>query len=115
MIRRKEECKVEVREAMKGGPGSVVQTSFASKEELLNKARLFGNLHLEPNCGIGVHTHEGESELFYIVNGTVVYNDDGVEHELHAGDLAVVEPGHSHGVSNRSDAPADLVALIVLQ
>jgi quercetin dioxygenase-like cupin family protein len=113
MIRKKEECAVETRVEMKGGPGQVVQTSFVSKEELLDKGRLFGNLHLEPNCGIGIYTHEGEEEIFYIAKGEVVYNDDGKEVILKEGDIAICPPGHTHGVTNRSDKPADMIALIV--
>ena len=114
MIRKKEECSVEIREAMKGGPGQAVQTSFASKEELLNKARLFGNIHLEPNCGIGYHVHEGESEIFYIANGEAIYNDNGVEKTVKAGDICICKPGEGHSVTT-SDTACDLVALIVLQ
>ena len=105
MIRKKEECKVEIRKEMKGGPGQVIQTSFVDKEELLNKGRLFGKLHLEPGCGIGEHVHEGED----------VYNDDGVEHVLKEGDITICKADHSHFVTNKSDQPADLIALILTQ
>ncbi|MBP3853868.1 MAG: cupin domain-containing protein, partial [Erysipelotrichaceae bacterium] len=93
----------------------VIQTSFVDKEELLNKGRLFGKLHLEPGCGIGEHVHEGEEEIFYIAKGEVVYNDDGVEHVLKEGDITICKADHSHFVTNKSDQPADLIALILTQ
>ena len=115
MIRKKEECTVKINKEMKGGPGQVIQTCFVDQEELLNKGRLFGNLHLEPGCGIGGHTHQGEGEIFYIAKGQVVYNDDGKEEILNQGDIAVCKPGHSHFVTNKSDEPADLIALILFE
>lgn len=115
MIRKQADCKQEIRPQMKGGPGQVVQTSFVDKEELLNKGRLFGKLHLEPGCGIGEHIHEGETEIFYIDKGEVVYNDNGTEVTLHEGDVTICKPDGSHFVTNKSDQPADLIALILFE
>ena len=113
MIRKKQECAQEIREQMKGGPGRVLQTSFVNKDELLNKGRLFGNLHLEPDCGIGYHVHENETEIFYIASGEAVYNDNGEEKKVEAGDICICKPGEGHGVKT-IDKACDLIAVIVL-
>ena len=115
MIRKKDNCEVVINKEMKGGPGQVIQTNFVNQEELLNNGRLFGKLHLEPGCGIGPHIHEGEGEIFYIASGEVVYNDEGKEEILKAGDVAICKPGHGHFVTNKSDQPADLIALILFE
>ena len=98
---------------MKGGSGIVSVTDFVSKDDLNQKGRLFGKIRLEPGVSIGYHVHEGESELFYIMSGTAVYNDNGKEYEVSAGDTTIVTSGNGHGISNRSDSPVELVALIV--
>lgn len=114
MVKKKENLEVTTRAAMKGGPGEVVQTSFVSKEELLNKGRLFGNLHLEPNCGIGYHVHEDETEIFYIANGEAIYNDNGIEVPVKKGDVCVCAPTQGHAVTT-TDKPCDLIAVIILK
>ena len=86
MIKKAADFKKAYNEKMRGGNGVVELTSFATPEELNNKGRLFGNITLNPGCGIGYHVHENESELFYVMKGTVLYNDNGVECTLGAGD-----------------------------
>ena len=114
MIRRASECSIKVNENMKGGDGSVKLTSFISgPEELLNKGRLFSMITLEPGCGIGYHVHEGESELFYIVKGSAIYNDNGTESVVNVGDVMVCPPGTGHCIRCNGDETCELVAVIV--
>lgn len=114
MIRRKNECTIDNREHMRGGDGTVIITNLiGSKEELNNNGRLFGRITLNPGCSIGTHPHEGESELFYILTGTGIYNDNGTEVTVSAGDVTICAPGESHGIANRSDEVLELVALII--
>lgn len=113
MIRKKEDCPVTTRVAMKGGPGQVVQTEFVTKEDLLEKGRLFGNLHLDAGSGIGYHVHEKETEIFYVASGEAVYNDNGTEVPVKAGDICICKPGEGHAVLAKDDV--DLVAVIVLE
>ena len=114
MIRRLDNLEVVVRDQMKGGPGKVVQTSFVSKEELLDKGRLFGKLHLDVNCGIGYHVHEDESEIFYIESGEAIYNDNGQEVVVKAGDVCICAPKQGHSIKTL-DTTCDLIAVIVLK
>ena len=116
MIRKANECSVKINEHMRGGDGSVRITDFISgPEELLGKGRLFSRITLEPGCSIGYHIHENESELFYIIKGSAVYNDGGEEINVSAGDVTIVEPGNGHGIANRTDETCELVALILYQ
>ena len=115
MIRRNEECTVETRDAMRNGPGSVKITNIADKAELLNKSRMFGEIVLEPNCGIGLHEHKNESEIFYITEGEAIYNDNGTENPVKAGDVTICPSGESHAITNVSDKVCRLIALIVLE
>ena len=79
MIRKAADCQKKHNEKMRGGNGVVTITSFASPEELNNKGRLFANITLKPGCSIGFHMHENESELFYLMKGEALYNDNGTE------------------------------------
>ena len=113
MIIKADQYKTDVNVNMKGGDGAVQITHFASAAELNAKGRLFANIHLEPGASIGYHVHEGESELFYVLAGEAVYNDNGTEYPLCKGDTAVVTSGNGHSVANRGTEPVDLIALIV--
>lgn len=114
MIRRKEECAVEYREHMRGGDGTVRITNFiTSPEELYDKGRLFANLTLEPGCGIGFHVHETDSELFYLMKGEAVYNDNGTEYPVKAGDVMLCPAGTGHAIANRSEETVEILAVIV--
>ena len=98
---------------MRGGNGTVEITNFATPEELNNKGRLFANITLNPGCGIGFHMHENESELFYVMKGEALYNDNGVECVVSAGDVIVCPAGSGHAVSNNSEEVVELCAVIV--
>ena len=114
MIRRKNEMVVEDVEHLREGEGTVHMTKLINvPEELCGKGRAYTRSILNPGCSIGTHPHEGESELFYILTGTGIYNDNGTEVTVSAGDVTICAPGESHGIANRSDEVLELVALII--
>ena len=114
MIRKKEECKTELREHMRDGNGTVKLTHFIEGAgELCDKGRLFSKITLEPGCSIGFHVHENDSELFYIIKGTAEYNDNGEIKTVTSGDVTICPAGEGHGIGNGSDEPVELIAVIV--
>ena len=114
MIRKKAECKVEYREKMRDGDGTVVITNFISgPEELYAKGRLFSRITLNPGCSIGFHVHENDSELFFIEKGVAEYNDNGNAVTITSGDVAICPKGTGHGIANKTDEPVEFIALIV--
>ncbi len=116
MIRKKEECKTEYREHMRDGKGTVELTSLIEgPEELCNKGRLFSKITLKSGCSIGPHVHEKDSELFYFLKGTALYNDNGEVKTVEAGDVAICPVGSLHGVENNSDGDVEIIAVIVYE
>ena len=113
MIRNAADCKKVCNEKMRGGNGIVEITNFATPEELNNKGRLFANITLNPGCGIGFHTHENESELFYVMKGEVLYNDNGTECICNAGDVMVCPAGSGHAIACNGEEVAEVCAVIV--
>lgn len=113
MIKKFKDFNTELRENMRGGDGTVVVSSFVTAQELNNKGRLFGKIVLKPGCGIGYHVHETDSELFYIIKGTAVYDDNGVKTTVYAGDVTVTACGEGHSIKNESNEDVELIALIV--
>ena len=113
MIRKAADCKKVFNEKMRGGNGIVEITSFATPEELNNKGRLFANITLKPGCGIGYHVHEGESELFYVMKGDVIYNDNGTECACTAGDVMICPAGSGHAIACSGEEAAEVCAVIL--
>ena len=114
MIRKADECRVEFREHMRDGDGTVKITNLiAGDAELNDKGRLFAKITLEPGCSIGYHVHEKDAELFYILKGTAEYNDGGELRIVTAGDVTICPTGTGHGIANRTDEIVELAAVIV--
>jgi quercetin dioxygenase-like cupin family protein len=113
MIKKAADLKTEYRPNMRDGNGTVELTSFATPEELNNKGRLFATITLKPGCSIGYHVHEADSELFYLIKGQVLYNDNGVECNLNAGDVMICPVGTGHAVANNGQETAEICAVIV--
>lgn len=67
---------------------------------------------LENGCSIGLHTHETNSEIIYIIDGVgkMIY-DDTVE-ILKKGDCHYCPIGHTHSLINENDE--DLVFFAVV-
>ncbi len=116
MIRREKDCTIEYREHMRDGDGTVKLTHFiAGPGELCEKGRLFSKITLEPGCSIGYHVHDHDSELFYFMKGKGIYNDNGTEVPVSAGDVTICPVGEGHGIANRSEEVLELVAVIVYE
>ena len=98
-----------------GGTGLVRMQVLARAEQMYHSARLFNHITLDPGCSIGYHAHEHEPVFYYILSGEAVFNDNGKEVVLHAGDVTETGYGQSHGMENRSTAPVELIALIVTE
>ena len=113
MIRRKDEMKTYDRPAMKGGAGKAVLTDLLDASEMMDKGRLYSIITLDPGCSIGTHTHEGEAEIFYILEGEATAHDNGKEVVLKPGDLLCTGDGDSHDVKNAGDTTMRLLALIL--
>lgn len=105
----------ETRRNMRGGSGSVKILNVLPKESLPQKVRLAGIITLEKGCGIGKHEHTGESEIFYVLSGEGVLDDNGEERTIKAGDCNLCRSGESHAVSNEREEPLILMAVIVLE
>lgn len=113
MIKSAQEMRVELRENMRGGDGTVQIKHVFEKEELQGRCRLFAAITLEPGCSIGLHPHDEEEEVYFILRGRAKVVDDGKEQELRPGDAVLTGGGKSHAIANAGDEPVELVAVIL--
>jgi mannose-6-phosphate isomerase-like protein (cupin superfamily) len=103
----------EVRERMRDGTGSVEVLHVFRTEELAGKARLLARLCLRQGSSIGYHRHEKEEEIFYILRGSGVVNDNGRTVRVGPGDAVLTGGGAGHSIENRDEEPLELMAVIL--
>ncbi len=114
MIKRNSDMTSTVKPNMRGGDGSAVVTDILNKGEYKGASRLVATITLKPGCSIGAHVHENEEEIFYIIEGTAQYNDNGTVVTLNKGDSCICLDGETHSIGNAADAECDLVIFAVI-
>lgn len=114
MVRRKDEIIFEQKPAPFGGNGEIkVRSLLNGPEEMYQKGRVFAHTTVFPGSAIGYHVHSGDSETYYILNGTGKYNDNGTEVMVHAGDVTYTPDGEGHGIEAVGDEPVEMIAMIL--
>ena len=114
MIRKENDTRVEKR-AIGGGNGEIILKHRLEKDEMFGKCRLCAELTIEPGCSIGQHAHEGETEIFYVLEGELVsIGEDGSETVFRKGDVMSTGGGASHALRNDTDKDAVMLAVIAV-
>lgn len=113
MIIRKENRKVDTRDQMRGGKGTILTTSIVEQDVLADKGRLYTRMTIKPGRSVGYHEHINEREIYYIIKGSGIATDNGTESPINAGDVMVTGNGSSHGIENTGDIDMEVVALIL--
>lgn len=113
IIRHSDEMKEAQVENMRGGKGAVTFKYLLNPDEFHEKGRLFAQNTIPVGASIGMHLHEGEFEIFYILQGTGTYYNNEEKFEIKAGDMAYLDVDNSHSLENTGDEPLVFMALIL--
>lgn len=113
MIRRKEQMRVELRERIRGGEGTLYCVNVLEKAETSAKLNYCAIMTIEPGQSIGLHPHGPDAEMYFLLEGSLEANDNGVETSFNAGDVMFTCNGETHSVRNGSLAPAKLLSVVV--
>lgn len=87
-------------------------------EKLLTGKRLgsnglFARVTVFPGMKLDYHEHHSETETYHIISGEGVYDDNGVERFVHAGDTVFCADGSGHGICNTGKHDLVFIALII--
>jgi quercetin dioxygenase-like cupin family protein len=66
-----------------------------------------------PGVATPLHSHGKESEVFYVLDGTLTYEAGGTVHELEKGSTMWLPQGVPHRFRITGDQPARVLALVV--
>jgi mannose-6-phosphate isomerase-like protein (cupin superfamily) len=114
MFFKGDEMTVEPRVRLRDGFGTTDFVQLVPKEHLPAKSRLFSLMCLEKGCSVGRHDHTNETEIYYVVEGEGIINDNGTIRPFRKGDCSVCGGGSFHSVSNENDETLKIVAVIIL-
>lgn len=112
MIRRQAGMQKEIREKMRGGPGSVTLMHCFRPAEFGAAVRLCAKLVLPPGAGIGLHEHAGEDELYYILKGSGAVDEGAGNVAVAAGDAILTGKGAKHSIENTGVEDLEILAVI---
>ena len=113
MIKTAGEQQVRIRENVRGGEGALAFHDFLLAEGSYGAGKLFSRTELPAGASIGEHRHDGEFEVYYVLEGTVEVLDGGVWQTLRRGDMHLCASGESHAVRNSSAEEAQILMLIL--
>ena len=99
-----------------GGEGTVMMEKLLlGAEKMQGKGRAYVRHTLQPGVTIGEHTHVHEMESMTIVSGCATHVINGERQLLEPGDIIVAQPGDTHQIACRGDAPLVLIAQVLFE
>lgn len=96
-----------------GAPGFILREELINGEELGAHCRMFRVVTIPAGNGLGYHEHHGETETYYILSGKGVYNDNGTDIPVEAGDVTFCKDGCGHGMMNNGEEALVFIALVL--
>lgn len=94
------------------GKGTMHIERLLSGEELGNHVAMYAKVTIDVNSSLGFHTHKGDAESYYILQGSALYDDNGITRELGVGDVTFTPDGFGHSIENIGDNELIFMALI---
>jgi len=113
MIIRGEELTQQKMENPRGGKGVAVRMAYEAAHGFSGEVTNFAMMQLEPGSEIGFHKHEGDMELYLILDGVGRTDDNGTMEVLNPGDMLVTKDGESHSLINETPEPVTFLAVII--
>ncbi len=113
MIRKTNQMETEVRNAMRGGTGSVTVQHLFKPDEITAKSRLCARLTLPPGASIGTHQHSGEDEVYIVTKGSGLLDDGLTQTQVNTGDAILTGKGESHAIANTGTTDLEIIAVIM--
>jgi len=112
MIKTKEDVR-QVTEENAKGEVKMYLSQLGEFPGVGEKIRMYAHARLKPGEEVEFHVHENEAELYYILSGKGLYDDNGVKEEVEAGTVTHTPSGSGHGIANVGDDMLEFMALVI--
>ena len=112
MIKTKEEL---IREVAGNGKGGIklALTDLKKFPGVSDKLGMFSIAEVGYGEMVDYHVHEGDAELYYILEGTGLYDDNGEMKTVTPGTVTFTPSGSGHSIKNVGEGMLKFVALII--
>lgn len=90
----------------KGGKGELLTRNYVD-----DKCKIMFST-LRPGASSGLHTHEGNCEIVYIISGVATFYYDGEKEEVKSGQVHYCPEGHAHFMENNTEENLDYLAIV---
>ncbi len=98
----------------RNGNGHLDGFRYLDDKDLNNSLKGFYHNELAPNSNVGFHKHLDDEEIYYILEGEGIIDDNGIEKKVEQGDLIYTKQLEGHALYNTSsDKPLKFLAFIV--
>ncbi|TDT71893.1 cupin domain [Hypnocyclicus thermotrophus] len=95
------------------GKGKIKGYRYLENIELENNLKGFYVNELEVGSEVGYHQHIEDEEIYYVLEGKGIINDNGEEKEISVGDLIYTKDGERHSIKNTGDTSLKFIAFII--
>lgn len=87
------------------GVGKIAFVRPFSDEDFETNLSFVDYVEIPPGSSIGIHTHDENEEIYFIVEGSGTMHTNGEDFAVSGGDLVLNRRGWTHGLMNDSQAP----------
>lgn len=113
MLIRKDDVKIAEKKEFMGGKNSIFMNVLLDLPLFTGAGRVYNKVVIPPKCSLGYHVHKNDSEAYYILEGSGLYNDNGEIVEVSAGDLTFTPDGCGHAMENNTDKNLVMLACVL--
>lgn len=96
-------------EHFNGGEGTTSARMFLDDKNRIMRGKL------EPGCSIGLHKHEINSEILYVLKGSGKVLMDGEYEKVSEGLVHYCPKGHEHSLINDSNDTLEFICVVPFQ
>lgn len=69
-------------------------------------------IDIPPDCGPPMHSHDADSEFFFVLEGTLTLSDPEGDIQARPGDFCFLRGGGSHAFRNNTDTPVRALVVV---
>lgn len=94
---------------MRGGTGNIYLQKVSP---ILDNMKMYAKIIIPKGSSIGVHTHEEDEEMIYVLKNKGIIIIDGKESKLEEGMISICRKGRNHSIKNIYDEDLELLAVV---
>ena len=94
---------------LRGGMG---ECTLYKVQDLPLAYNMFAKIIIHPHSSIGLHTHETDEEIIYVLEGKGKIIVEGETKELHKGMVNICKQNHAHSCINDTDEDLVIIGIV---